>query len=167
MTDIQEKEGDAATPPKGRELAHVDDTVVEAFREHVASLAVADDVDVQEKVLRAVLAATTAEDILRAGEAVPAVELNGVPITVLGIRASESGFVDGADYYLHVDATVLANGDPVTFSCGASDVAMKLIRLDQLNLFPVDCVLTLATKATKAGYFPMFLRMLDADQRPF
>lgn len=167
MSEAQDNnggDGDTISPPLPARRVPVD---VELFNRHIESLAVSDNVDVQEKVLRQVLAATTAADILRAGEAVPADTLCDVPLRILGIRASESGFVDGADYYLHVDAEIVSNGDPVTFSCGASDVAMKLIRMDQLGLFPTVVRLEKAKKATQAGFFPMFLRPVNDDGEPF
>ncbi len=140
---------------------------LEAFNSHVKSLAIEDDVDVAEKVLRQILAATTADDILRAGEAVPAEAILNVPITVHAIRASESGFVDGADYYLHIEATINSNGDAITVSCGSSDVAMKLVALDMRGLLPVRCRIERSQKATKRGFFPLFLRPLDASDEPF
>lgn len=160
-TDVDKSTGDKVGIPGNA------DEAMQLFRDHVSTLTAVEDVDVQAKVLQAVLAATTAEDILRAGEALPAEQLLNIPIRVEGIRASESGFVDGADYYLHVDATIIGNGDKVTFSTGSSDVVMKLVAFSMRGLFPVDCRIERAAKATANGFFPLFLRALDGDQKPF
>lgn len=141
---------------------------VAAYYNHMQELTTgADDVDVPEKVLQAILNATTVGDILRAGEAMAAEQVLDMPLRVTAIRASESGFVEGADYYLHVDAVLIGNGDAVTFSCGASDVCMKLIALDMRGMLPIACKLERAKKATKAGFFPLFLRALGPDETPF
>jgi len=116
---------------------------------------------VQERILRNLLAATTAHDVLTAGGVTPAKELYGMALTVLGIRASESTFVDGPDKYLHVDAVLKSNGDRITFSCGASDVVMKLTVADMRGLFPLDCKMNQSTKPTKDGYYPVFLQELE------
>ena len=140
------------------------DAALAAYREHLEGLAVEDPQVVQERILRNLLAATTAHDVLTAGEVTPAKDLFGMPLTVLGIRASESTFADGPEKYLHVDAELMANGDRVTFSCGASDVVMKLTIADMKGLLPLDCTMVQSTTPTAAGFYPVFLRELDPKE---
>lgn len=136
------------------------DAELASFAEYAKTLPTDDPEEVQERILRSLMTATTADDILRAGEAQPASTVYGVPLRIEQIRASESDFADGADLYLHVDAKILSNGDAITFSCGARDVVMKLIRLDQKKMLPIDAVIDESKKQTKAGYYPVFLRPL-------
>jgi hypothetical protein len=155
-------------PADGEALPAVtEDAALQQVRDHVANLTVEDPADVQERILRQMLKATTPNDLLRAGEATPSEEVLGMALTVTGIRASESGFVDGGDYYLHVDAVIKSNGDQITISCGATDVCQKLVLADMRGWFPMDCRIERAQAATKAGFFPLFLRPLAADGEPF
>lgn len=157
-------EGDVATLPAV-------DTPISAqlaeFREYVNGLSAVDDDDVQERILTAILKATTPQDILAAGNAVPATELLNVPLMIEGIRASESTLDGANDFYLHVDAVVIANNDRITFSCGAQDVCVKLVQLARHGFLPMKAKIEQAAKATKKGYFPLFLRPLNADDEPF
>lgn len=140
---------------------------MQTFVEYARSLPSDDPQEVEERILRSLLTATTAEDILRAGEAMPATEVLDIPLTVMAIRGTESSYEDGSEVYLHVDAKIISNGDQVTFHCGARDVIVKLIRLDQLHMLPIDAVIHKADKPTKAGFYPLFLRALPPDERPF
>lgn len=143
------------------------DSELAKFVEYANSLPTDDPEVIQERILRALMTATTAEDIIRAGEAVPAAEVLGIPLTIMAIRGSESTFEDGPNLYLHVDAKIRSNGDSITFSCGARDVVTKLIRLDQLRMLPVDAVVQKSAKPTGDGFYPVFLRMAEPVEEPF
>lgn len=140
---------------------------LQEFNAYVNTLAIDDDEDVQLRILEQILKATTPHEILNAGEAIPATELLNVPLEITGIRASESGFVEGNDFYLHVDAIILANKDKVTFSTGSQDVCVKLVQLARHKFLPMYARLEQADRPTKKGFFPVFLRALDKDQEPF
>lgn len=152
---------------KTDDLSRLDDPAVQAFMEHAQSLTVEDPEAVQARILNNLLTAKSADDVLNAGGVTPAEELIGVPLTVMGIRAANSEFEDGPDLYLHVDAKIVSNGDSVTFATGARDVLFKLVRLDQLGMFPTEVVMVKAKKATKKGYFPTFLARPEQVEEPF
>lgn len=168
MTTTEPTDSPTDTPATpATDIATTEDVAVAAFFDHAASLVPEDDEAMQERILRNLLTATTVDDILRSGEATPASAIYGVPIRVHSIRASESDFSDGPERYLHVDVETLGNGDRLTVSCGARDVVMKLIRLDQLHMLPVTVRIEQSKKATKGGYFPVFLRPVDSNEEPF
>lgn len=144
-----------------------DDAMLAALKEHAATLTVEDPAEVQERIVRQILRAQTPEDLLRAGEATPSQEVYGVPLRITGIRASESDFEEGNDLYLHIEATIIGNGDQLTVSCGARDVCAKLIVADMRGWFPIDARIEKAGKPTKDGFYPVFLRMLDGAGKPF
>lgn len=144
--------------PPTTDVERTMDSKIAEFFEHTKSLTSEDPEVVQERILRALLDATSAHDVLHAGEAIKAADVDGIPLEIQGIRASESEYVDGSTHYLHIDAKVLGNGDQITVSCGARDVVMKLIRLDQLAMFPVTAKIVKSGKATKDGFFPLFLQ---------
>ena len=135
------------------------DPVVKLY-EHWQALSTDDPQEVQERILRSIITAQSPADLLRAGEATPASELYGVPVRINAIRASESDFEAGVDWYLHVDAELLGNGDRVTFSCGARDVCIKLVKADMEGWLPITAVMERATKPTRDGFYPVFLREL-------
>lgn len=150
-----------ATPDKpiSQELAE--------FNDYVNGLAAVDDDEVSRRILESILKATSAQDILNAGGAIPATDLLNVPLRIEQIRASESTYIEGNDFYLHVDVTVLANKDKLTISCGSQDVCTKLVQLARHGFLPINAKIEQATKATKKGFFPLFLRPLGADEEPF
>jgi len=149
-------------PETGEILPAADtDTELEAYRHHLETLQPEDPEAIQERILRQILKATTAEDIINAGAAVNTDKVLDMPMTVLSIRAGESTFKDGPDRFLIVDAIILSNGDKVTFSTSASDVVMKLTALDMRHMLPCDIRLSRATKPTAAGYYPVFLRTIE------
>lgn len=152
---------------KGTDVALTDEAAMQQFKDHIQSLSVEDPEQVQERILRNLLTAQSAQDVLGAGGVTPAADLIGVPLLVQGIRASNSDFENGPDMYLHVDARIVANGDPVTFSTGARDVLLKLVRLDQLKAFPVEVVMRKASKPTRDGFYPIFLEASDTHEEPF
>lgn len=158
---------DAVDVVSTSELAESTDPNVQAFLAHAQSLTVEEPEAVQSRILANLLAADNAEAVLTAGGVTKAEDLIGIPLTVMGIRASNSDYEAGPDLYLHVDAKIIANGDTVTFATGARDVMFKLVRLDQLGAFPTDVVMKRASKPTKAGFYPIFLDRPDPVEESF
>lgn len=152
---------------KSTDVALTDDAAMQAFKDHIQGLSVEDPEQVQARILRNLMTAQTAQDVLGSGGVTPAADLIGVPLLIQGIRASNSDYEAGPDMYLHVDARIVANGDPVTFSTGARDCLLKLVRLDQLGAFPVEVVMRKASKPTKDGFYPIFLEASDTHEEPF
>jgi hypothetical protein len=143
-------------------VATATDPVVELYN-HWQALTTDDPAVVQERIIRSIITANTPHDLLNAGAATPASQVYDVPLRITGIRASESDFADGVDWFLHVDATIIANGDQITVSCGARDVCIKLVKADMEGWFPLDAQFVRSTKPTKEGFFPVFLRELPPD----
>ena len=145
------------------EITPVDDgtNALVAYREHLKNLTPEDPAEIQERILRAILEAGSAEDVINAGAALAMDKVLDLPLTVERIRAGESTFADGPDYYLLVDATIKSNGDKVTFSTGASDVVMKLTALDMKGFLPCDVKLVRSTKPTAKGFYPVFLKPIE------
>ncbi len=152
--------------PPGSALVKSTEQQLAEFFDYANSLTAEDDDQVQERILASILAANTAQDILRAGDAIPADDLINVPLMVRNIRVSDSTYEDGMDIYLHVEATKLGSDEQVTFAAGARDIVVKLIAMHMRHLLPVPCVIRKKEKATKAGFFPLFLRVIPPDEMP-
>lgn len=149
------------------EVATTTDPNVAAVRAHVANLKTESPQDMQERILRQILTAETAEDVLNAGAITKADDLIGVPMTIMSLRAADSDYEQGADYYLLVDAKIVSNGDMITFQTGAMDVVAKLVALDMKHMLPITAVMERASKATKAGFYPIFLRAVEGADESF
>lgn len=168
MTKTEDQPTETETEPAAVPATVIDtDAELAKLQAHANTLTVEDPAEVQERIVRSMLASASVADLLRSGEATPAAELYGVPLTFNGIRASESSFDDGNDHYLHIDARIIGNGDMVTISCGARDVVAKLLLADMRGWFPFDAVIVQSAKQTKDGFYPVFLRPIDAGEQPF
>ena len=119
--------------------------------------------DVQERILRSILSSTGPTELLDAGAATPAKTLIGIPLRIEALHPSDSTYEEGPDKYLHVEATIIANGDRVTFSTSARDVVVKVLFASMRGWLPFDAVLRESKRATKDGYFPLFLQNLSPE----
>jgi hypothetical protein len=125
---------------------------------YIAGLEPEDEADVQDRILRSILTATTPEQLAGAGGAVPCGELCGILLRAHAIHPAESTFVDGSGWYLHVEVETVANGDRLTMSVGAQDVVVKLVQAARNGWLPFAFRMERSTKATKAGFYPIYMR---------
>lgn len=149
-------------PTTGEIVVRGSEAEIEAFIAYADSLTIEDPEAQERRIIEQLLGAETTEDILTAGQVTPLEAIFGVGITVTGLRASESDFPDGSKVYLHIEATVIDTGQRVTLACGARDVMLKLVRLHQRGMLPVDVVIRRADKPTKRGFYPIFLTPAEA-----
>jgi hypothetical protein len=131
------------------------------YRRHLATLEPEDPEVVQERILRARLKATTADEIINAGAMTKAESLLGVELTVLSIRGADSTIADGPERYLIVEARHKDTDVEVTFATSAADVVMALTLMDMKHLFPANIRLEQAKKPTAKGFFPIFIRTVE------
>jgi hypothetical protein len=129
------------------------------FRAFVQSIASETDEQRSERQLAAILAADNADEVLNANVITKAEDILGHRLTVEGVRAAESDYADGPDFYLIFDCFDNSTGKPVTVECGAAEVVVKVARLAQLGLLPVDLVIRRKDKATRNGFFPLFAEL--------
>ncbi len=156
---------DANTDP-GAGLAVPSDSAIAELDDYARSLPVDDPELIRERIIRNIMTATTVEQIANAGTVTKAEDLLNMPMSVLDLRVSDSTIAEGPEIFLHVDAQVLATGEPVTFATSASDVMVKLLMFHKRQFLPVDVVLYRSDRPTKAGFFPVFLRLARPDEKP-
>lgn len=114
-----------------------------------------------------VMAAENLDDILgNAGDVTHAEDLIDQDLMITGLQSfNESDFADGPGVYAVVIGHTFKNPDEqLTITCGSATVCAQLYRLNELRLWPVACRFERAKKATKAGYFPLQLRKVDAKK---
>jgi hypothetical protein len=113
-------------------------------------------------IIAQVLQADSVDEVLADVEALAWSSILNVPVTVYGCKWQRSEYEAGMPFYVVADGL---RGDtnwrgPITI--GAQTVIAQLVRLAQLNAFPVTVVLTHATKTpTRSGYMPLKLRTVQ------
>ena len=133
-------------------------TAIEELTAYINGLEPEDEEEVQERILRNILRAGSPDELAGAGAAVKAIELAGIHLRAHALHPAESDFSDGPGWYLHVDVETVGNGDRLTMSVGAQDVVVKLVQAARRGWLPFDFRMERAQKATKAGFFPLFMR---------
>lgn len=139
-------------------------TAIEELGAYIAGLEPEDEAEVQERILRNILNASTPEALANAGSSIPADDLLNVELKAHDIHPAESGFADGMGFYLHVDVETVANGDRLSMSVGAQDVVVKLVQAKRKGWMPFAFTMARSEKPTTKGYYPIFMR---SSEPPF
>jgi hypothetical protein len=154
---------ETAAPAEVERRGRLTPEQVAEFRSFVQGLAVEDPEAFEMRQLQAVMHATTAEEILNAGVITKADAVIGHRLTIHTVRAGESDYEDGPDFYLFLEGYDGTDRRDVTVECGAADVVVKLARMAQLGLLPVTLRLHRKEKATRKGFFPIFAELAPPD----
>lgn len=116
-----------------------------------------DPAEVQEAILRRIMAADSPEEILAPQGTVKAKDLLGRPIDIMGFRMQRSDLEEGPGFYAVIDAVDPFDQKPMVISCGAANVMVQLLALHKLKAFPTQAKFTEAERKTKNGYKPISL----------
>lgn len=116
-----------------------------------------DPEQISREIVNRILAAATAEEVLATGDVRHAREILGQPILIHAIKLNTSDYSDGAGVYMVVEASDPDFGESFAVSTGSAHCMAQLYRLSELGALPCKAKFTQATKATKAGFFPMRL----------
>lgn len=122
-----------------------------------------DDKDPYERIIRQVLDAETPDAVLTPVEVMQGRDLVGRNIVVIDFELNQSEFDVGSPFYASIQALTGENEPPVVVNCGHKKVIAQLVRLKELNAFPVQ--VQFWTRGTsKAGGTPMLeLRKWTAE----
>jgi hypothetical protein len=156
MTDTEKAEV-VRTPSA---LAVPDEALTNEYVEKMKSLVETDPQAIQDDMVRRILEAETAEDVLAPQAVEHARDLVGVPMTIHRAKVNESDYEGGPGVYAIIEAELHDDGRTTTFSCGAQKVLAQVYRLAQLRAIPVDCVLKESPKPSKNGYKALWLETL-------
>jgi hypothetical protein len=113
-----------------------------------------DDADPYERILKQVLSAESADVVLTPTEVTQARDIVGVPIVVIAFELNESEFDAGSPFYATITAILEPNGAPMPVNCGHRKVLAQLVRLQELDSFPIACQFIERGKS-KIGGTPM------------
>ncbi len=112
--------------------------------------------DAMETIATELMNAETVEDVLDAGGTLSAEEIFDVPIRIerFELRKSADEY-SGSEAFAVIYAVALESNDVVTrgelivVTCGGYNVIAALLRIGQLNGFPVECAFKAAGKAIR------------------
>ena len=119
-----------------------------------ADLAVAD-------IIAQVLSADSVDEVLGDTEVIGLQSMMDEPLTVYGLKFQRSDYEQGAPYYAVIDVYRGRSQWRGPVTTGAQTILAQLVRLQQLDAWPVTLVCTKATKKpTKGGYWPLKLSVV-------
>lgn len=113
--------------------------------------------DMAEQITKRLLTAESLDDLLSPQEAEKADDWIGKAIEVHGGRWMRSDYDEGAPVYLLIDAVDVESGERVLITCGARNVMAQVMRMHQQGWLPAKVKITRARRASKAGFFPLWL----------
>lgn len=102
-----------------------------------------------------IFSATTPEDVLTSLDATGLRQLEGKPLMLKKVDFQRSAFDEGSPYYAVLYCTDIARDEELLVTCGGKRVMAQVIQLARLGALPIEIVCQVATKATKAGYYPL------------
>jgi hypothetical protein len=91
-------------------------------------------------------------------------DMIGKEITIETLERRQSDLESGLGWYLVVGSTIVTTGEYVQWQTSSGSVMAKLVKLSQLQVLPATVKVYRVDKATKAGFHPLDLRVLDATE---
>lgn len=141
----------------GRLVTKTDDSRLVAFLSSASNAAPVDPQTAALDIVRRILAAEDAADVLKQTSAIHAQDVLGQDLQIVGFDYNESDIAgSGTDFYMLINC-VDGNGEPFKVTCGAINVMAQLYRLGELAAFPLVARIVETEKATRNGYKPMWL----------
>lgn len=90
----------------------------------------------------------------------------GIVVQVTAMTKRASDFRDGLGFYLELDCIILHSGEVAQYVTGSVSVVAQLVKAYSLDLFPLTIKLVEAEKASKAGYKPQHLEIIENTAKP-
>ena len=114
-------------------------------------------------IIAQALGATTWQGLNEESESLPnAEDMIGVEQIIETLERRQSDLDSGLGWYLVVGATNVVTGEYVQWQTSSGSVMAKLVKLSQLSVLPATVKVYRVDKKTKAGFYPLDLRVLDA-----
>jgi hypothetical protein len=112
-----------------------------------------DPMDAHERIIRQVLAADSVDAVLTPTEVKQARDIIGMDIVIVDFDLSESEFDAGSPLYANLACLFPPDGSPEVVNCGHKKVLAQLVRLKELDAFPV--AVKFITRGNSAHGTPM------------
>lgn len=115
-----------------------------------------------ERIIEALLAAKTIDDLNQPWEGTSGSKLAGKVLRIETLTKQPSDYTDGPSIFLVVSSTDTKTGEKVTWTTSAIAVIIQLAVAYMLGMFPIIAEVVLAERETKKGYRPYHLRIIGA-----
>lgn len=127
--------GQAVDRPRGQELTveQVEDVLL-----HGGELDVVSPDDVQDDMVRQILAADSLDTAFEGFKATPAADLEGVRVTIEGVAWMRSAFDDGPKIYALLRGHISETGLPVTISMGGRSLMASFVWAQRNEAMPLE-----------------------------
>jgi hypothetical protein len=102
-----------------------------------AALAVVDTGDIQDDMVRRILSAESAQDAFSEFTSVPARDIEGLPIDVIGVAWMRSAFKDGPGVYALLRCVMRDNGDKIVVSMGGRTTMASFLWAQRNEAMPI------------------------------
>jgi hypothetical protein len=96
------------------------------------------ETDPLERIVKQVLSAESADAVLTPVEVMQGRDIIGVPIIVVGFQLNKSDFDAGSPFYASMECLMPPEAVPQVVNCGHKKVLAQLVRLQELDAFPVN-----------------------------
>lgn len=146
---------------EGKELAVAGDSLLDLFVADTRSTITDDPEEVQRAILERILSAQTVEEAFSRQEAWKARDTLGQVLEVRGVRWLESSFESGPGIFAALDVVKLDTGECGVLTCGGVNVLGQLYKAWQLKALPLRLRFRQVEKATRAGYHPLWLELVQ------
>lgn len=115
-----------------------------------------------ERIIEALLAAKTIDDLNQPWEGTSGSKLAGKVLRIETLTKQPSDYTDGPAIFLVVSSTDTKTGEKVTWTTSAVAVIIQLAVAYMRGMFPLIAEVVLAERETKKGYRPYHLRIIGA-----
>ena len=113
-------------------------------------------------IVMQILAAEDVDAVFDIAGTTPCEEVLDRPLQIDQARAMRSAYDAGATMYLLLDVVDLETGESLKVTCGARNVMAQLYRITQVGKLPVRARISRTDRPTAAGYYPLWLKRVDA-----
>jgi hypothetical protein len=137
--------------------------LLESFRAMLLEVPEPDDdaTDAAARIVQTILSAETAADLDKPWDSDGMAEYFDQVVIVEAITRRPSDFTGGLGVYLGCTCTIERSGERLFVTCGGVSAVAQLVRAHALGSLPLPVMPTRAKKATKAGYWPYHLAVMD------
>jgi hypothetical protein len=158
VTDPDDEVADAEVVAPGAELVAISGSAEVVT--YLASQQAIEEESAEQtafEIVASILNATTLEEVLKRTAVISSEDATGRPLVVTGVKWHRSDFEAAEGVYGLVYAEDAFTGEELLVTAGGRTVMAQLYRLGQLGAFPARMQFGRASRATRSGYFPMWL----------
>jgi len=156
---VDKKTGEV-TGQAGADAGELSPQVVAQFVEMVR-LIPTDEGNAMDRIAEQILNSASWEDLDAAWSTDQTDKLVGVEQKIDTLSVQPSTYAGGLPFFLVVHATDLRSGDPVVWSTSSVSMCVQLAKAFHAGWLPLKAKIVQAERASRNGYYPQHLQILD------